>query len=614
MSSHFREIENRSASLSAIHPVQILYSENQWETSTEAPDAAPCGGGVLNGMALQNGTTIRVGPMDRKFGGWDNEHFNEDLCISETDIAKGMVVTFEAMARECVAIALSPTPSFQMGKTYVAHFGANGNLASVLRRHTSEKDSVETSVSGRVCDDSSFQSYWIIFSAGKLSVGMGTMPGRECMATLDDSIYHQLRPGQDAVRFVGLGNSALGKYARDLKVRNVVVSSCPTEITITEPKPMSLPVYEESWAEYQKECDKARQRAIKFEIDYVPPDPNQFLKFSEARKLRANPERGFITGIDLESAEEIEKRKRRRERFEKEGGDQVLQELEEDDGATKEVPAEQAWDKEDIVKEIRVDPPESLWRNCSDEQGEAMMTEVEGNEQESLVLDKIHIFAIDWAAFKQIRAEDIIDYFSAFGPKNHVEWLGELSANILFEDKYSANRALRSLSQQLPAPPDDSKPDFASMGWRLCIKPITKKRNDTFGKRGTYARLLMRTATSLDILEHKPTKIPKPPKGFTTKKKLGPESDLWEPKQQQQRKKKRRNSDNRKNRGSNNNEKDDASDEDMVTEKLNEGLKSKREGFSVEDMQKEREAAAALVMKAASDAVVEGMMDQEKTQ
>jgi hypothetical protein len=34
-----------------------------------------------------------------------------------------------------------------------------------------------------------------------------------------------------------------------------------------------------------------------------------------------------------------------------------------------------------------------------------------------------------------------------------VEWLGELSCNVLFEDKHSAARALHALSQELPPPP-----------------------------------------------------------------------------------------------------------------------------------------------------------------
>ena len=37
-----------------------------------------------------------------------------------------------------------------------------------------------------------------------------------------------------------------------------------------------------------------------------------------------------------------------------------------------------------------------------------------------------------------------------------MEWLGELSCNVLFEDKHSAARAFHSMSQELPSPPPDS--------------------------------------------------------------------------------------------------------------------------------------------------------------
>ena len=55
----------------------------------------------------------------------------------------------------------------------------------------------------------------------KLSVGLGNVPGVDCVATLDDTLYHTLRSGMDAVQYVGIGNSALGRNARSLKVRNL---------------------------------------------------------------------------------------------------------------------------------------------------------------------------------------------------------------------------------------------------------------------------------------------------------------------------------------------------------------------------------------------------------
>ena len=84
-------------------------------------------------------------------------------------------------------------------------------------------------------------------------------------------------------------------------------------------------------------------------------------------------------------------------------------------------------------------------------------------------------------------------YFSGYGP-SYVEWLGELSCNVLFQDKFSAARALQHMSQELPSPPpmelrfmqdagqnpatetepETAAPDLSNMGWRFCQKPIRK--------------------------------------------------------------------------------------------------------------------------------------------
>ena len=57
-----------------------------------------------------------------------------------------------------------------------------------------------------------------------------------------------------------------------------------------------------------------------------------------------------------------------------------------------------------------------------------------------------------------------------------MEWLGDLGCNILFEDKFSAVRALKAMTDELPSPPpsglndDDDEyvpPDFGAMGWKL---------------------------------------------------------------------------------------------------------------------------------------------------
>ena len=130
----------------------------------------------------------------------------------------------------------------------------------------------------------------------------------------------------------------------------------------------------------------------------------------------------------------------------------------------------QAWENWDIVKQFRVDPPlpavvssgvdrEDLTSNVMENDdgglGKDAGKEFITKEPVIIVPTKIHLFSIDWAPFKQIRTEDILSYFLDYGP-SYVEWLGEISCNVLFEDKYSAARAFYAMSQELPSPPSTS--------------------------------------------------------------------------------------------------------------------------------------------------------------
>lgn len=324
-------------------------------------------------------------------------------------------------------------------------------------------------------------------------------------------MYNMLRSGVDAVRYVGIGNSALQRNARDVKVRNVMVMPIPEHfglggipmeekgfVNILEmgyddtEREVYGPTDAELLAEYEKERAKARARAAKFGIEYKEPAPDAFMKWSEAKRLRANPERGFITGIDTFSNEEKAKADARKERFAKDerkrkemtnpdgideegqdGDDDMEQEEGADDVAewekTKRDPLaiEQAWDNWEQVQQFRVDPPSAkrgdyaavrlsdsfsndVWHGHGNE--DTAMKEEFIPKTVTEVPTKINIFSIDWACFKQIRTDDLMSYFKDYGP-SFVEWLGELSCNIIFEDKYSAARAFHALSQELPTPP-----------------------------------------------------------------------------------------------------------------------------------------------------------------
>lgn len=64
-----------------------------------------------------------------------------------------------------------------------------------------------------------------------------------------------------------------------------------------------------------------------------------------------------------------------------------------------------------------------------------------------------------------------------------MEWLGDLSCNVLFEDKFSAIRAMQAMARDLPTPPpaelneDDDEyhpPDFGAMGWKIGKRFVRK--------------------------------------------------------------------------------------------------------------------------------------------
>ena len=132
-------------------------------------------------------------------------------------------------------------------------------------------------------------------------------------------------------------------------------------------------------------------------------------------------------------------------------------------------------------------------------------------------------------------------------------------------------------------------PDLGRMGWRLGKKLIRKVDNDKYGRRGTEARLLLRQATSLDVLHDRPSGSKMPP-GFTAKRVLGPHSDLQHTKVDEKKKKRSRGPVSNED-GTDRCESKRALKKNIPTTLeglLNGSLISGRPGFSVEDMKAER--------------------------
>ena len=67
--------------------------------------------------------------------------------------------------------------------------------------------------------------------------------------------------------------------------------------------------------------------------------------------------------------------------------------------------------------------------------------------------EAVHLYGVDCMS-----TADCLSYFSDYGP-TFVEWIDDSSCNVLFEDDYTAKRAL--IGRGKPLPPDNTAPDTA---------------------------------------------------------------------------------------------------------------------------------------------------------
>lgn len=674
---------------------------------------------------------------------WNKEaNFHPDLKADDHD---GLVLQFQAKARDSIGVLLSTKPDFDWNGPvrYEIVLGGTGDTVTTIRRRavrqeTSSRrgktsESVEwqqqqqrrrrgssVSTPSRVCRDDAWVSYWVCLCRGSVYVGIGTVPGRDCIVILEDDAasgeQEQRQASEDLeggikteycvdesgtaravnqktenegdgaeevvktddssmdetpapVQYVGIGNGS--KHV--LQLQHILVTNLPPllETVLSElPSQDDLDIvvvpsryngdsvdpetaeWKQLMQEYKRECQTRKARAAKYGMEYSEPPPDAFLPWSKAKRLRENPEKGFITGLDLMDPKEVAKREARMARFGDAGigvdaassaagakqGEASNDETEESQqgrsmavmdtalgssrSSEQDLPIDQAWDKEQMLRPLRTDPPKYLWKKEIDHQGDDGTTNGDEAMEQSdpfatekpklatFVPEKVHLCAIDWAAFKQIRNNDIMAYFSGYGP-SYVEWLGDLSCNVCFEDKYTASRVLLNLSNEIPSPPPEtvlkacindgidadgmtvapSPPDLGRMTWRLGKQAIRKVANDRHGRRGTTARILMRAATSKDTLEERPNSWPAPPGGFSSTDILGPDSDHASKKQKEQHERGGKSSKSKRQR-----EDIEAKDRHKRQPKeledaeslMNRGLSSGRGGFTVEEMEMER--------------------------
>lgn len=116
--SSSREIEHRSASAATFSSTTALLTPTSWRIATDSDaaqfasllnpdDMADYAAGhdvnvthddvkAVKCTALSSRESIRISPMEKTRGGWDDEHFNVNLRVPEGSVVgRGMVIMLE---------------------------------------------------------------------------------------------------------------------------------------------------------------------------------------------------------------------------------------------------------------------------------------------------------------------------------------------------------------------------------------------------------------------------------------------------------------------------------------------------------------------------------------
>eukprot|EP00741_Cyanophora_paradoxa_P012883 tig00020629_g12439.t1 len=183
-------------------------------------------------------------------------------------------------------------------------------------------------------------------------------------------------------------------------------------------------------------AEKHKKRAEKFGVEFKEPKADLFVPPKERKKVVVR-RHGFATGIDLMSEEEKAKREARAKKFN-------IELVE--------------------IKAITTDPELEKRRQRASKFGpmrveEFMDVEALAEQRKDWDLtvpriwESVHVYGTD-----DMSTADVLAYFKEFGP-SWVTWINDSSCNVVFEDRFSAKRALFELSTvALPIPLDTPPP------------------------------------------------------------------------------------------------------------------------------------------------------------
>jgi len=258
-----------------------------------------------------------------------------------------LCAVFEGRADQSLLLCAAANAA-KAGAHYELCIGAEGNTSVWLRRNGREV----ARAPARLCRGDAHVQYWVTVSGGKFCFGTGWEMGRGTVLTFQD-------PSPLPVDFFGFSS---GRRPADYRSITVGYIEDPIAFNPENPK-LAFATLDgdgagagasggasaaeegggdgggaddgaggavirstadedaEALRHYQEVCRKAKERADRFGVPYVPPAPSKALPWSVAKRLQQNitgnamPSAAGQPGFDTESAEAKEKMAARADRF-----------------------------------------------------------------------------------------------------------------------------------------------------------------------------------------------------------------------------------------------------------------------------------------------------------
>ncbi|KAJ0397952.1 hypothetical protein ATCC90586_002015 [Pythium insidiosum] len=387
-------------------------------------------------------------------------------------VGGALVVTFEATAKEDLRIGFASRESSQW--RYEIALGFSGNTEVAVRKFVGSGRELELAkvFTGRTVTTTAPVPYWVVLHGATIALGVGTSVGSDTVVRCVDakaeaagllSEVQQLAftTWHQGASVKSLSHALVG----DAEAAEIQQKEGLTPRVIVRGDPLGKEdlLTDEQRGEFERELEVAQRRVARFGGELVVPDVKKFLDPKVIRRLQrtGGTEHGFATGLDVLSSAEAEKREARMKRFNTpqfavefstDAARALSEGLTQDEWAAREAEREKL--RERALK-FGLDPDanpkssDAMDLKPASRKVRLERCDVKADGASERRDDAIHVYSLD-ERFQQVRTNDVMAYFEGYGPW-YVEWINDSSCTVVFEDAFTAGRALVALGKEIPA-------------------------------------------------------------------------------------------------------------------------------------------------------------------